>query len=277
MKKTIAAIDNVYEDILVANIETEGQSVREAQDDDHVVELAMSIAKHGLLEPIVVRRTNGDRYQLLAGFHRLAAFTRLGRERIPAHIMGNAGAPVKALALVENICRKDMSLNEEVEAVAYLHASEQLSISQICDTTGKSTAWVQRRLSIPNMPEDVKRELMDGVISIAHAEVLANVEPQNVRAIVLNQAIAGKLTARQTQDLATLYMDTPTIQSAIEEGLQKAQEMEAQKTPTRRCDIGGEITRLDMIQFVAVCPDCLAAIQAALLNQTEKNEVHHGD
>jgi len=258
-------------------IDWEGQSVRDAIDDDHVVELAMSIAKHGLLQPIVVEPKEDGRYQGEAGFHRTAAHIRLRLPTIPAHIRRFKTGPTKAIALVENICRKDMSLDEQVKAITYLSESEHLSISQICDTTGKSTSWVQRRLSIPSMPQDVRRELMDGIISIAHAEVISNVKDDSLRAILLNQCIAGKLTSRQTEDLATLYLDTPTIQSAIEEGMEKAQEIQSQKVPTRRCDLGGEITRLDLIQFVAICPKCLDYIHR-LINQdlTKKEEVNDG-
>lgn len=251
-------------DMPLSLIDSEGQSVRDATDDDHVVELAMSISRHGLLEPIVVEEKEDGRYQLLAGFHRLAAFHRLRKETIPASIKTEHTGPVKAIALVENICRKDMSLDEQVKAVNHLHTDENLSISSICDLIGKSTSWVHKRLMIPNLPEEVLTELMDGIISISHAEAIGNVQDSSLRRILLNQVVNQKLTARQTEDLAALYLQAPSVSYAIEAGIEKAKEIQAQQKATRRCDIRGEIMSLENITFVAICPACLAEIHDAL-------------
>lgn len=258
-------------------VDSEGQSVREATDDDHVVELAMSISKHGLLEPIVVEETKDGRYQLLAGFHRLAAFYRLRKETIPAIIRQEKTGPVKAIALVENIVRKDMSLDEQVKAVAHLHTEENLSISSICDLIGKGTAWVQKRLMIPNLPEEVLTELMDGIISISHAEAIGAVSDPSLRRILLNQVVNQKLTARQTEDLAELYLQSPSVSFAIEAGMEKAKEIQNMEKATRRCDIRGEVMSLENITFVAICPACLAeihdALEAKYIEEAKKDDV----
>ena len=109
-KNALTNSETEIQDIPLVDIHTEGQSVRAAQDDDHVVELAMSISKHGLLEPIVVRGRDEGGYQLLAGFHRLAAFARLNKKTIPAILSKNQATPTKVIALIENIIRRDMSL-----------------------------------------------------------------------------------------------------------------------------------------------------------------------
>ena len=258
-------------------IDTEDQSVREAQDDDHVVELAMSITKHGLLQPIVVEKKKDGRYQLQAGFHRLVAFHRLRRKTIPAHIRAEKTGPVKAIALVENICRKNMSLDEEVKAIAHLHLEENLSISSICDLTGKSTGWVQKRLMIPNLPEEVKKELLAGTISISHAETIGSVQQENIRNILLNQVISAKLTQRQTQELAALYLDTPTIQASIEAGLEKAKEIQnTQPYPTRTCDICQTKHPLNLINFLAICHECESWVSNTLASNPKKEEKNGG-
>ncbi len=243
-------------DVLIEAIDWEGQSVREAVNDDHVVELAMSIAKKGLLEPIVVQPKEDGRFQGCAGFHRTAAFSRLGKTHIPANIRANDNTPVKALALIENIIRRDMSLDEEVKAVAYLNTEEELSPSQICDLLGKGRKWVDDRLYIPNMPEDVRRELLDGNITIGKAEALSRLTDSGTRALVLNQVIGAKLTNKQTDDLINLYLDTPTIQSAVEEGIKTAQALQAPQPTFRGCYCCKDVFRIEELQYIPICIRC---------------------
>jgi len=263
-------------EIELSKIDTEGQSVREAQDDDHVVELAMSIAKHGLLQPIIVEPKEDGRYQLEAGFHRLAAVHRLGRQTIMAHVRTENTGPVKAIALVENICRKDMSLNEEVQAVNYLNKEENLSISQICDISGKSTAWVQKRLMIPSLPEHIQEELMDGTISIGHAEIIGGVEDWAVRNILLNQVVNQKLTVRQTADLAALYDKTPSIPEAIEAGTKASEAIQTTQETYRGCYTCKDVYRLAELQYVQICVNCSRFFIANRIDHSEPKEKDSG-
>ena len=257
-------IQDVFSSLSIDLIDTEGQSVRAAMDDDHVVELAMSIAKHGLLEPIVVRQKEDGRYQLEAGFHRLAAASRLKWKTIPSHIRENSTAPVKAIALIENIVRRDMSLDEQVKAVNFLHHDENLSPSSICDLLGKSRLWVDQRLAIPNYPEDVKQELMDGNLTIGKAEILTKIKNDGTRALVINQVISGKLTAKQANDLVEMYLAAPSIQGAIEAGMQKAHEIQETPKSFRKCELCGRIRELMEIKFITVCVDAASCNETAL-------------
>lgn len=244
-----------YQEIEIAKIVTEGQMVRSGQDDDHIVELAMSISKHGLLEPIVVEEKPDGTYQLQAGYHRLQAFVKLNRTLIPAHIKANGSASTKAIATIENIVRRDMSVAEEVNAVAYLNKEEHLSPSSICDLLGKSRDWVNKRLMIPSLPEEVKSELMEGRISIAHAEIIGGIQDPAVRGVILNSVILQKLTARQTEEMAFLYQETANISEAVEAGLQKKEELQTPQPPQRTCDNCGRVRLLRDIQLVCVCAD----------------------
>ena len=258
-------IDNVMVimEIPLDHIITDGQSVRNAKDDDHVVELAMSIAKHGLLEPIIVEETKKKgEYQLLAGFHRLSAFHRLKRSHIPAHIREKTGDSVKTIALIENIIRRDMLIGEEVMAVCHLNQVENLSASSICDLLGKSRDWVNKRLMIPNLPEEVISELMEGRIKIAHAEIIGSIQDPAARAVILNSVMLQKLSARQTEELAYLYTQTPSVTEAIESGVKKEEEIRAQEQNTRHCDACGAIRPLSEVVLMAVCMNGCAPVAA---------------
>jgi ParB family chromosome partitioning protein len=263
----------LIQDIPLDLIDWEGQSVRDSVDDDHVVELAMSIAKKGLLQPIVVEKKDNGRYQGCAGFHRSAAFFRLGRVNIPANIRADDYTPVKALALIENIIRRDMSLDEEVKAVTYLNTEEQLSPSQICDLLGKSRAWVDRRLMIPGLPENVKKELLAGVISIGVAEIIGSVAQDSIRGILLNQVISAKLTQRQTEELAKLYLETDSIPDAINEGVKVSQSLLSPQKTFRECVSCHEIYELELLQYAPVCYRCMTFFSTNKVEHEDKREV----
>ena len=254
-EKGTGTITGVYQEIPLLLIDTDGQSVRLSQDDDHIVELSMSISRHGLLEPIVLRSKPGGRYQLLAGFHRLAAHHRLNRATIPAVIHDNNNAPVKAIALIENIVRRDMSLQEEVDAVQFLNSEEKMSPSQMCDLLGKNRDWINKRLMIPYLPAAIKEELLDGRISIRHAEIISRVESTSLQNLLLNNVLTQKLSARQTEELATLYQSSPSLEVAINAGAEKAQELQAAPEPMRVCDACKRARPLQNIAFIAVCAD----------------------
>lgn len=264
-----------YTEIPLALIDTEGQSVRAALDDDHVVELAMSISRHGLLEPIVVRPLPNGRYQLEAGFHRLVAFWRLKRATIPAHVRSEATAPIKGIALVENICRKDMSLEEEIDAVCYLHEEEGLSPSQICDLTGKSRTWVDRRLGAKHLPDDLKTELFAGTITLGHAEELARIADAGARRYATYNVIQTKLTVPQTRDLVSVYLSTPSLEAAVEAGYQKALELQA--APPHLCCQGcGLDLRGRTVTILRFCDECFSYVDAALRRAPLSKEEEDG-
>jgi len=262
-----------------SKIITDGQMVRSGQDDDHIAELALSIAKHGLLQPIIVTPLEDGTYQLQAGFHRLQAAMRLQWREIPAIVRTKDTGSTKNIALVENLLRKDMSLKEEAEAIAYLQNVEKLSISSICDATGKSVSWVQKRLMLPNLPEEVKIELFDGRISVGHAEVIAGIEDASVRAILLNCVLQQKLTVRQTEDLASVYAHAPNVGIAIETGVQEAEKIRTEeKAPMRNCDICRTRDELQNMTLFCACKDCISWIKEMLQEAAskKKEEDHAG-
>lgn len=257
----------------ISKIITDGQMVRTAQDDDYIIELSMSMMKHGLLQAIVVKPLEDGNYQLQAGFHRLCAAKKLKWLTIPANIREEDTGSTKDIALVENLIRRGMSLEEEAKAVTYINETEKLSISQICDLLGKSTAWVQKRLMLPNLPQEVRDELFDGKISVGHAEILGGIEDPGTRAQILNIILQQKLTVRGTQDLAQMYINAPSIKLAVEAGLEKAAEIgEDRKTPQGSCMVCNEKADLIKMTLLHLCPECIEWIREMGQREIKKEE-----
>lgn len=247
----------------INSIITEGQLIRAGMDDDHVIELANSIAKVGLLQPIVVRLLVKGKYQLLAGAHRLAACKRLRWTHIPAVIKTDLNEePVKGVALIENIIRKDMSLQEECEAVRVLTEDQGMSVSQVCQLVGRSRDWINRRLAAPHLPDDIKQAVFDGLVPLTIAEEIAKVEDEGARAYILNEAIYAKRTLHEVQCMAETFKAVPSVTQAVEEGLKKAAETAEAHTPRKACDYGKEVIPMHEMRVLWVCPGCWNEIMA---------------
>lgn len=125
-------------------------------DEEALADLAASIKARGLLQPIVVRRTN-EGYRLLAGERRFRAALLAGLDRVPALI--REGDDDLEIALIENLQREDLSPLEEAEALALLIERHDYSHREVADLLGKSRPYVSNTLALNKLPESIKTEL----------------------------------------------------------------------------------------------------------------------
>ncbi|MGR3319642.1 MAG: ParB/RepB/Spo0J family partition protein [Candidatus Anammoxibacter sp.] len=224
-------------EIKVELIDTEGQMIREESDIDHIHTLALSINKVGLLNPINVV-VKGGRYQLVAGFHRLEAVKELKWIMIASTVLSNVPVhDVKSIALVENIVRKQMTIDEECKAINSLLVDQEMSTAMICSLLGKSREYVLRRQMAMQLPVDVRDRLFDGDITLGVAEELGKVEDEQSRNYILWQAVQNKLKISEVRDIARIYLEAPTIQVAIEKGQEALTQISEAKTPQKSCDV----------------------------------------
>ena len=229
------------------------QMVRSESDIDHIHELALSISSVGLINPIAVVK-DGMRYTLVAGYHRYFACQSLGWETIACNVLpALAVNEIKSVALVENIARKNMSIEEECKAVAFLVDEQGLSTAQICSTLGKGRDYVLRRQMAGSLPHDVKERLFSKDISLGVAEELGRIEDDKSRAYILWQAVQQRLEISTVRDLARIYLESPTIQEAIEKGEKTFAEISAAKTPQKACDACGQMKDYRELMNIWVC------------------------
>jgi ParB family chromosome partitioning protein len=239
--------------IAISEIMTEGQSVRYEDDYDHIVELSNSILRIGLLQPIVVTKVNG-KYQLVAGKHRLEACKRIKWKYIDAKVVENGSDYcLPAYAMIENVLRKQMTIEEEVKVVGLLNGKENKSISQICAITGKGIGWVQKRLMAAELPQKVQERLFCNDISIGIAEELARIKDESVQNQIMWQAIQCQLTVTQVRDLAKLYLETPSLQEAVQAGQSSLFEILSKEKPQRDCDACGTKRTYPELANIFVC------------------------
>ena len=152
-------------------------------DDDKLAELAASIRDHGLLQPIVVRRTD-DGFELLAGERRFRAAQRAGVDRLPA-LVRDGDDPLE-IALIENLQRENLSPLEEAEALDALVERHGYSHQVIADLLGKSRPYVSNTLALTRLPQAVKEEIHRGTTAVPR-EMLMGIarEPDEEHALAL--------------------------------------------------------------------------------------------
>lgn len=253
----------VVKQIRIDRIDTTGQMVRAGMDDDHVIELSNSIGKIGLLEPIVVEPAGVGRFQLIAGAHRLMACQRLNWTHIPANVRpADKANPVKGLALVENLIRRDMSLREECEAIRILTTEQEMSVSQVCQLLGRGREWVNKRLVAPTYEENLREALFAGLVSLAAAEEIATVEDVGAQNVILNEVIYGKRGLHETKSLVETYKAVPSIGEAVAAGLRTAGEIQATRAPKKACEYKGEVVRISDMKLLWLCAECCNEIFA---------------
>lgn len=249
--------------IPIDSILTEGQLIRASMDDDHVIELSNSISKVGLLQPIVVKLLVKGKHQLLAGAHRLAACKRLRWTHIPAVIKtGDDNEPIRGIAFIENIIRKNMSLEEECEAVRILTEDQEMSVSQICQLLGRGREWVVKRLAAPGLQENIREALFQGLITMNVAEEISALDDEGARGYILNEAVYAKRSLFEIRTMVETFKITPSVTQAVEEGIKKAEEIQATRVPKKSCDYGEEVTPMHEMLVLWVCRACHNEIMA---------------
>lgn len=173
---------------------------RRDMDPQALEELANSIRVQGVMQPIVVRPIDGDRYEIIAGERRWRATQLAGLDAIPAVIREVPDEAAIAMALIENIQREDLNPIEEAIALQRLQQEFELTQQQVADAVGKSRVTITNLLRLMSLAEDVKLLLERGDIEMGHARALLGL-PAEQQTQAARQVVAKGLTVRQTEAL----------------------------------------------------------------------------
>ena len=194
---TIAPQSAGLANLSVAAIEPHPEQPRRHFDETALEELAVSIGKRGVIQPVIVRPFGDGRYQLVAGERRWRAAQKAQLHEIPALIRDLEDQDVMAIALIENIQRED--LNPIEEARAYQRLAETLPPSSVASLVGKSRSHVVNMQRLLVLPPTVLEHLESGRLSMGHARALIG-HPE--AAALADRAVADKLSVREVERLA---------------------------------------------------------------------------
>jgi ParB family chromosome partitioning protein len=152
---------------------------RQSFNEDKINELSLSIAKHGVLSPILVRETGAGGYELIAGERRLRAAKKAGLKTLPCLIDSAEDQTSLELALIENLQREDLNPIEEARGDDRLKREFNLTQDNISEVTGKARSSVANSMRLLNLPQSIIDLLYSGDLEKGHAKILASMETKD--------------------------------------------------------------------------------------------------
>jgi len=177
-------------------------------------ELKESIKKHGIIQPIIVRKmANG--YEIVAGERRLKAAKEIGLKKIPAIIKTFNNEKSLEIALVENIQREDLNPVEQANAFKRLIDEFNLTQQELAEATGKSRALVANTIRLLKLNPEIQKNISEGKISFGHAKLLLSIEDEEVQKAVCDRIIANDLSVRDTERLIKNIVKLPKKQFKV--------------------------------------------------------------
>ena len=207
--------DNIIENesgvvtLRLSEIKPNHEQPRKHFDEAALLELADSIREHGVLQPLIVRPMLGGEYQLIAGERRYRAAMIAEVSTVPVVIREFSDMQAMEVALVENLQRRDLNPIEEGEG--YKALAEQFSLTQaeIAQKVGKSRSAVANAMRLCDLPDEVKKAVSEGSISMGHARALLSLRESEQICAVAAEIISKGLSVRQTEQMVAKLSRSP--------------------------------------------------------------------
>ncbi len=179
--------------------------------DDGIAELADSIRRHGVLQPLLVSEDGAGGYLVIAGERRWRAARAAGLKTVPAVIRERLGARDElALALVENLQRRDLSALEEARAFEHLRSEHGLSQAEIASQVGMDRSTIANALRLLRLPEKIQEMVEAGLLSAGHGRALLALPDDQDQLEWAGRAAAEGLSVRDLERVAAQGKQTKT-------------------------------------------------------------------
>lgn len=200
-KKTV--LDNVVE-LNVVDIEPMPNQPRKVFDEKKLEELADSVREHGVIQPIIVEKSENG-YHIVAGERRWRAAKIVGLKTMPAIVKDYTESKRKQVALIENIQREDLNVMEVARALKELMELDEYSVSDVAKVTGKSQSAVSNIVRLLKLTPEVQKYVLDGKLVEGQARALLAIENSEEQIKIANKVIEKKLTVREVEKI--IYED----------------------------------------------------------------------
>jgi ParB family chromosome partitioning protein len=185
----------------IHSIETNPFNPREHFQKEALEELAISIATHGIIQPLTVRKLGRDKYQLISGERRFRAAQLAGLIEVPAYIRIANDQAMLEMALVENIQREDLNAIEI--GLSYQRLIEECSLTQeqLGEKISKSRSNVTNHLRLLKLPANIQAGVRDGLVSMGHARALVALSDEQEQIALFHKVMEENLSVRDLEKL----------------------------------------------------------------------------
>jgi len=199
-KNADKVVGNIIE-IELDTIEVNPYQPRSYFNEEALRELASSIKELGVIQPITVRKLDGNKFQLVSGERRFRASKLIGNKTIPAYIRIANDQEMLEMALVENIQRKDLDPIEV--ALSYQRLIDEIDLTQeeMSQRVGKKRSTITNYLRLLKLDPIIQTGMRDGFLSMGHGRALINIEDTEDQLSIYEKIIQQKLSVRQTEQL----------------------------------------------------------------------------
>ena len=193
----------------ISRVEPRSGQPRTMFDDAALQELSESIAAHGALQPITVRKLDSGYYQIIAGERRWRASRMAGLTEIPVRIIEADDRKAQELALVENLQREDLNPMEEARGYRALMDEFGLTQESVAQSVGKSRPAIANALRLLSLQSTIADMLENGELSSGHARALLPLENKQLQLEAAKQILEKGLSVRQTESLVASLLKAP--------------------------------------------------------------------
>ena len=200
--KNVAKPDTNYIMCEVEKIHPNKYQPRKTFEKDSLAELANSIKKNGIIEPLVARKMKGGGYELIAGERRWRAARQAGLTEVPLIILDADDEQSLELAIIENIQREDLNPIEEAEAFINL-MKFGFSQDEVADKVAKDRATISNFIRLTRLPIEVKDAIAKNKLSMGHAKALLKLDGAQAQRLSCKEIILKGLSVRATEKIIT--------------------------------------------------------------------------
>lgn len=192
-------------DIAIDQIRPNPDQPRRSFDEEALDELAASIRELGIIQPLSLRKTGADSYQIIAGERRYRAAQRAGLTSVPAYIRTANDAELTEMALIENIQREDLNAIEIALTFRKLLDQYDLTQERLSERIGKKRATIANFLRLLKLPAEVQLGLRDKRVDMGHARALLSISDPGLQLKLYNEILKHGLSVRRVEELAKAY------------------------------------------------------------------------
>ena len=209
-------------EIPLDQIEPNPNQPRREFDTDALEELAASIREIGIIQPITLRQTDDNHYQIIAGERRWRASRMAGLGSIPAYIRTISDANIMEMALVENIQREDLNAIEIALAYEHLLDAEGMTQEKVSERVGKSRTAITNYLRLLRLPAQVQMALQKKQIDMGHARALLAVDSPSLQIKLFNEVMKNGYSVRKVEEMAQMLKNGEDVDSGNKKIIAKA-------------------------------------------------------
>lgn len=199
---------------------------RKVFNADNIAELASTIEQHGLLQPIILREYEDQKYEIIAGERRFRAIQTLKWAELPAIVQTMDDHETASMALIENLQREELTAVEEAQAYKDLMKLNDFTQASLAEKMGKSQSFVANKLRLLKLSQPVQEAIMNHEISERHGRSLLRLD-EFKQQMILHQILAEQLTVKDTEALVNKTLNpepesTEEIVDATDDSLKEA-------------------------------------------------------